>query len=57
MGGRLREIRRDAGPTARRWPPPPAGWTRGLSKLEHGVQAPSSDQDIRDLRRGAAGRC
>jgi transcriptional regulator with XRE-family HTH domain len=48
MGARLREIRKDAGLTARALAAA-AGWpnhTR-VSKLEHGVQSPS-DQDIRD---------
>jgi transcriptional regulator with XRE-family HTH domain len=48
MGARLREVRRDAGLTARALAAA-AGWdnhTR-VSKIEHGVQAPS-DEDIRD---------
>ena len=47
MGARLRELRRDAGLTARALAAA-AGWdnhTR-VSKIEHGTQAPSDD-DIR----------
>jgi transcriptional regulator with XRE-family HTH domain len=45
---RLREVRRDAGITARALAAA-AGWANHtrVSKIEHGVQAPS-DQDIRD---------
>jgi len=58
MGARLREIRKDAGLTARALAAA-AGWpnhTR-VSKIEHGVQAPS-DGDIRAWCRacGAAGQ-
>jgi transcriptional regulator with XRE-family HTH domain len=54
MGARLREIRRDAGLTARALAAA-AGWdnhTR-VSKIEHGVQAPS-DEDLRAWCRACA---
>ena len=47
MGARLREIRKNAGLTARALAAATGQHYTRVSKIEHGVQAPS-DQDIRD---------
>ena len=47
LGARLREIRKDAGLSARALAAPTGQHFTRVSKLEHGVQAPSG-QDIRD---------
>jgi transcriptional regulator with XRE-family HTH domain len=47
LGVRLRELRKDAGLTARALAPATGQHYTRVSKIEHGVQAPS-DRDIRD---------
>ena len=48
LGARLREIRKDAGLSARALATATSQHFTRVSKIEHGVQAPSDARDIRD---------